>query len=323
MFLRRFVLLLCALLCAIPATNSVLMAQDSAQMSSNKGASASGSNDKTPTATSSDLRLGPGDSLELKVFGSPELGGTMRVSGAGVITVPLIGATKVGGSTPEQAQKEIEQRFVSGGFLRDPHVNILVKEFASQGISVVGEVAHPGIYPLLGSPRLFDALSAAGGTTNRAGKIVYIIHRDQPSAGQAIILSPDPKQALAQNVFLQPGDTLMVSRAGIVYVSGDVKTPGGYVMNNDDNLTVLQALALAQGLNPTASTRNVRIIRRKEGKLEEIPVGLAQIMAAKAPDIALQNEDVLFIPNSAAKSAARRSVESIVQVATGLAIYRR
>ena len=96
----------------------------------------------------------------------------------------------------------------------------------------------------------------------------------------------------------------MVSRAGIVYVAGDVKTPGGYVMNNDENLTVLQALALAQGVNPTASTKNVRIIRRNAGQLHEIPVELKKILAAKAPDLRLEDEDVLFVPNSASKSAA-------------------
>jgi len=282
-----------------------------------------GSDRDNALSTSPDLHLGPGDLIELKVFGAPELSGTLRVSGEGEITVPLVGAAKVAGLTAEQAQKDVEQRLISGGFLRDPHVNILVKEFASRGVSVLGEVTKPGIYPLLGSPRLFDALSAAGGTTSRAGKKISIVHRDHPSAGNVILLSADPKQALAQNVFLTPGDTVMVSRVGIVYVSGDVKTPGGYVMNNDDNLTVLQALPLAQGLNPTASTKNVRIIRRRDGKLVEIPIELKQIMAAKAPDIALENEDVLFVPNSASKSAARKSLESIVQVATGLAIYRR
>ena len=326
---RRFVLLFCAFLPAIQSANGALLAQDSAQISGRNNANpvetvvASDTNDKVSNPSAADPRLGPGDLIELKVFGAPELSGTLRVSGAGEITVPLIGGTKVVGLTPEQAQRDLEQRLVSGGFLRDPHVNLLVKESASQGISVLGEVTKPGIYPLLGSPRLFDALSAAGGTTNRAGKMIYITHREHTSVENAIILSRDPQEALAQNAFLQPGDTVMVSRAGIVYVSGDVKTPGGYVMSSDDSLTVLQALALAQGLNPTASTKNVRIIRRKDSKLEEIPVELKQILAAKAPDIALENEDVLFIPNSAAKSAARRSMESIVQVATGLAIYRR
>ena len=326
MFTCRFVMLCCVILPSVGPTDGVLFAQNPALPGADNRANSdtkSVANDAASGGSSSELRLGAGDLLELKVFNAPELSGILRVSGAGEITVPLVGPTKVAGLTAEQAQKDIEQRLVSGGFLRDPHVNILVKEFASQGISVLGEVARPGIYPLLGSPRLFDALSAAGGTTNRAGKIVHVIHREHPSAGNAILLSQDPKRALAQNVFLHPGDTVMVSRAGIVYVSGDVKTPGGYVMNNDDSLTVLQALALAQGVNPTASTKNVRIIRRKDGKLQEIPVQLKQILAAKAPDIALENDDVLFVPNSASKSAARRSMESIVQVATGLAIYRR
>jgi len=324
---RHLLTLCCVFLLSIGSRNG-LIAQNAPRVSPDNDATsarkvaASTANDAASNASQSDPRIGPGDLLELKVFGAPELGGTLRVSGAGEITVPLIGAEKVAGLSPEQAQKNLEQRLVSGGFLRDPHVNILVK-FATQGISVLGEVARPGIYPLLGSPRLFDALSAAGGATNRAGKMIYISRREDPSAGSAILLSQDPRQSLAQNVFLQPGDTVMVARAGIVYVSGDVRTPGGYVMNNDENLTVLQAIALAQGLNPTASTKNVRIIRRKEGKLQEIPVELKQIMTAKAPDISLENEDVLFVPNSASKSAARRSLESVVQVATGLAIYRR
>lgn len=271
----------------------------------------------------SDLHLGPGDLLEVKAYGPPELSETLRVSSAGEITMPLIGTTKIAGLTAEDAQKLIEQRFSSGGFLRNPHVNVLIKEFASQGISVLGEVAHPGIYPLLGSPRLFDAISAAGGTTNRAGNLVSILHRDRPSATDAIILSRDPHNSFRENVFLKPGDTVLVSKAGIVYVSGDVKTPGGYVMDNNENLTVLQAIALAQGLNPTASVKNVRIIRRSSGALQEIPVELKQIMQARSPDLPIQDQDVLFVSNSASKSAARKSLESIVQVATGMAIYRR
>jgi polysaccharide biosynthesis/export protein len=257
------------------------------------------------------------------VYGSPELSNTVRVSDAGKITVPLVGAVEVLGLTAEESQRRVEQQLVSGGFLRNPQVNILVKEFATQGISVLGEVAKPGVYPLLSSRRLFDALSMAGGTTIRAGNTVVITHRDQPSAPELVTLARDPKEAARQNIELQPGDTVMVVKAGIVYVSGDVKNPGGYAIESNESLTVLQAIALAQGLNPTASTKNVRIIRKNSGVLQEIPVELKQIMQAKTSDVALQNDDVLFIPNNASKSAARRSLESIVQVATGLAIYRR
>ena len=273
--------------------------------------------------TSASIRIGAGDLLDVKVFGAPELGNTLRVSSEGEIAIALIGSIRVAGLTPEQAQTQIEQRFRDGGYLRNPHVSILVKEFASQGISVLGEVTHPGVYPLLGSHRLLDAIAAAGGTTAYAGKTVFVSHRKSSDAVEKVLLARDPESPSTQNVELRPGDTVIVSRAGIVYVSGDVHTPGGFVMNQNDNLTVLQAIALAQGLNPTASLNSARIIRRQAGALKEIPVALKEIMQAKSPDLELQDADVLFVPNSASKSAARKSLESIVQVATGLAIYRR
>ena len=270
-----------------------------------------------------DVHIGPGDLLEIRVFSAPDLSSEVRVSNSGDVTMPLIGALKVAGSSPEEAQSVIEKGLLTGGYLRDPHVNVLIKEFATQGISVLGEVARPGVYPLLGSRRLLDAIAAAGGTTNRAGKKVVITHREEPTKPSVVTLSGNPQESAQNNVELLSGDTVMVSKAGIVYVSGDVKMPGGYVMDNNENLTVLQAVALAQGLNPTASVKNTRIIRKNSGKLEQIPVPLKAIMESKSPDVGLENEDVLFIPNSASKSAARRSLESIVQVATGLAIYRR
>ncbi len=291
--------------------------------SSGHGASPSRAVHSGIHASISAIRVGPGDLLEVKVFNSPELGSTVRVSGEGEITLALIGSINIAGLTPERAQTEIEKRFRDGGYLRDPRVSILVKEFASQGISVLGEVTHPGVYPLLGTPRLLDAIAAAGGTTARAGKTVVVTHRNDSDTPQKVLLSRDAEQASTQNIDLRPGDTVFVSHAGIVYVSGDVHTPGGFMMDQNENLTVLQAIALAQGLNPTASLGNTRIIRRESGMLKEIPVAMKQIMEAKAPDVQLQDADVLFVPNSTSKSAARKSLESIVQVATGLAIYRR
>lgn len=316
--MRRFSKLLSLSLCSILAVTTVLCVQGATQ--NGLGSTTTAVKENSPSAES-ELKIGPGDLLEVRVYGAPELSGSLRVSGLGDISMPLIGSVKIAGLTAEQAQSQVQQRFLSGGFLRDPQVNILIKEFATQGISVLGEVVHPGIYPLLGSPRLLDAIAAAGGTTVRAGKTVIVTHREAPASSQIVTL--DAKDTQQQNIALQRGDSVIVRRAGIVYVNGDVKSPGGFVMDNNERLTVLQAIALAQGLNPTASARNVRIIRRESGTLREVPVELRRIMEAKSDDIELKDEDVLFIPNSASKSAARRSLESIVQVATGLAIYRR
>src|SRR6185437_10386984 len=162
-----------------------------------------------------------------------------------------------------------------------------------------------GVYPLLSTPHLLDAIASAGGTTARAGRNVLVAHRDQPDSPISIDLSGNPEHFSTENISLSSGDTVVVSRAGIVYVSGDVHTPGGFALEQNKNLTVLQAIALAQGLNPTAAIGNARIIRRQDGTLKEIPIQLKQMMEAKMPDMELQDEDVLFVPNSTSKSVAR------------------
>ena len=176
---------------------------------------------------------------------------------------------------------------------------------------------------LIGAHRLFDAISFAGGVTSRAGRVVSITHREKPDQPQLVALSNDPAKAAAANVEIFPGDTIMVSKAGVVYVVGDVARPGGFVMDNNESLTVLQAIALAQGQNPSASLNNAKLIRKSPLGLQEIPVPLKKILESKADDIAMQGEDILFIPTSASKSAMRRSLEAAVQMATGVAIYRR
>jgi polysaccharide export outer membrane protein len=279
----------------------------------------------TPGANSSSrtLKIGGGDLLEIKVFGVPELTDSVRVSGRGDVSLPLVGTIHLDGLTSEQSEKLIEQKLKDGGFLRDPHVSIFVKEYVTQGISVMGEVSRPGVYPLLGARRLFDALSSAGGTTPKAGKIVSITHRETPGEPQLVTLSNDPAKSSVGNVDILPGDTIVVSKAGIVYVVGEVVKPSGFVMENNESLTVLQALALSEGLGRSASPNGSKIIRKTPEGLKEIPVPLKKILEGKATDVSMQGEDVLFVPASAGKNAARRTLEAVVQTATGLAVYRR
>jgi polysaccharide export outer membrane protein len=279
----------------------------------------------TPGANSSSrtLKIGGGDLLEIKVFGVPELTDSVRVSGRGDVSLPLVGTIHLDGLTSEQSEKLIEQKLKEGGFLRDPHVSIFVREYVTQGISVMGEVSRPGVYPLLGARRLFDALSSAGGTTPKAGKVVSITHRDTPGDPQLVTLSNDPAKSSAGNVDILPGDTIVVSKAGIVYVVGEVIKPSGFVMENNESLTVLQALALAEGLGRAASPNGSKIIRKTPEGLKEIQVPLKKILEGKATDVAMQGEDVLFVPSSVGKNAARRTLEAVFQTATGLAVYRR
>lgn len=281
----------------------------------------------TPNTTAEDIdrariRIGPGDLLDVSLYGVNDFRQEARVNETGNVSLPLIGDVHIGGATVEEAQSVISKSLVQGGFFRDPHVIVMIKEFASQGVSVLGEVARPGVYPMIGTRRLFDLVSAAGGFTDKAGTLVTITHRDQPEQPQRIRLSGDPAKSTASNVQVYPGDTIAVSKAGIVYVVGDVHRPGGFVMERNERMTVLEAIALAQGPNRTAALGAARILRRtSSGPTTELKIPLKRIMAAKSDDVELRADDILFIPGSAAKGALSRGAEGAFQVATGLAIY--
>lgn len=277
----------------------------------------------TPVAPSDDaaLKLGAGDQVEVSVYGVPELTTKTRVSAKGELSLPLINEVPVEGLTPNEAEHKIEALLVNGNFLKAPHVSVSVTEFTSQGISVMGEVVKPGIYPLLGKRRLFDVISQAGGMTPKAGKLVMITHRNAPDKAINVELSDDPARSVASNVEILPGDTVVMARAGIVYVVGEVQKPGGFMMENNGSLTVLQAIALAQGATKVARLDKAKLIRKTAQGPEEISIDLKGILTAKKPDQQLLAEDIIFLPSSPGKNATRRTLEAIMQSATGLAIY--
>jgi polysaccharide export outer membrane protein len=267
--------------------------------------------------------IGGGDLLKVSVFGVKDFDEEVRVSARGDITLPLVGSVHVAGLMPEDAGALIQKKLVDGHFMRHPEVSIFQKEYATQGVSVLGEVQKPGVYPLLGSRRLYDVISMAGGTTPKSGSTVSIAHRDRPANPDEVKLTDEAGRSTTANVEVLPGDTVVVSKAGIVYVVGDVKNPSGVIMENGMSLTVLKALAMAGGTNPTAATNSAKLIRRTANGPQEIPIPLKKILSAKAEDLNLQPEDIVFVPNSAAKGAGRRGLEAAIQMATGLAIYRR
>jgi polysaccharide export outer membrane protein len=271
--------------------------------------------------TPQEVIVGSGDLLSISVAGAPEYRYDVRVSSAGYASLPMVGNIKLEGLSTVQAENVIAQSLQDHGFFNDPQVSVFVKEYATAGISVLGEVQKPGIYPLLGHRTLLDAISAASGTTPRAGKSVSITHRDQPDRPETVMLSQDNGKTM-NNRAVQPGDTIAVSKAGMVYVVGDVKEPTGIIMDNP-HLTVLQAIAMAHGTNSTASLKSAKLIRKATTDPHEIPIPLDSILAAKSADLELQPDDIVFVPNSLAKSATHRGLEAILQTATGIAVYGR
>jgi polysaccharide export outer membrane protein len=251
------------------------------------------------------MLVGPGDLLRITVLGAQDFDQELRVSSSGNATLALIGSVHIAGLTTEQAGELIRKRLIDGGFFSDPQVAIFEKEYATQGVSVLGEVQKPGVYPLIGPHRLFDVLSQAGGTTPKAGMQVTITRQNDLHSPQVVTMSSDP----------------LKNNEAIIYVVGDVHKPSGFVMESS-GMTVLQALAMAEGPNGTAALNVSKIIRRGPSGPSEVHIDLKKMLAAKAPDLRLEADDILFVPRSAAKNAGVQTLDAIVRVATGVAVYR-
>jgi polysaccharide export outer membrane protein len=275
-------------------------------------------NGATPPA----LRVSAGDLLAVDVFDTPELSAKLRVSENGDINLPVAGFTHVGGLTAEEAATTIEQRLRDDRILKHPHVEVFIQEYATQGVSVLGEVKNPGVYPDLGSHSLLDFISVAGGITPTAGKAVSITHKNDPDHPTVVQLDNSPDVAKKAGVEILPGDTIVVSRSGIVYVVGDLAKPGGFLIENNDRLTALQAVALAQGANKTAVLNKSRLIRRTPNGPQETRVELGKVLAGKQTDLRLEDGDILFVPSGKAKGAAYQGINYAIALVTGLTIYR-
>ncbi len=264
--------------------------------------------------------IGPGDLLDIQVFDSPELSGKFRVDNQGKVSLPLLNTVPLQGLAPEQAQQVLAKRLADSNIVKKPQVTVAVEEYGSaQAITVAGEVRKPGAYTPLGRPRLLEVISEAEGLTPDAAERALVTHRADPAHPVTVSLIGNSSQAAA-DIELQPGDMVLVPKAGIVYVVGDVAKPGGFAMDTD-NVSVLQALALASGANRTAKLNSTRIIRKTTTGVTDIPVPLGKVFQSKSPDLALQAGDVLYVPSSAAKTAGALSSHAVLDMITGVALY--
>jgi polysaccharide export outer membrane protein len=271
------------------------------------------------TSVANVVRFGPGDLIEVSVYNVPELATKARISNAGDIYLPLIDYVHVAGLTQEEAQSLIEKRLGDGGFVRNPHVTIYVDEASSQGVTIMGEVARPGIYPAIADHKLYTVISEAGGFSATASRKIAIVRHNQ-AAPIRIDLPRNLTDDLSGNVDIVPGDTINVPRAPIVYVVGDVGRPAGFAVDNGQ-LTVLQALALAGGTNKTAKLGGARIIHKGPNGVTETKIEIKKMLEAKSADVVLQADDILFVPVSGAKVAAGRTVDLATSAALALTVY--
>ena len=299
--------------------------------------------DKTVASSSTDrllYHLGPGDEIRVQQPYAEELDGKIaRIDDVGFATLPLVGKVKVGGLTIEQAESLLTSRL--SDLLLNPQPIISMVEYRSQPVSVVGAVNNPGVIQLQGRKTLLEMLSLAGGLRPDAGSEVEITRQvangHVPVAKERLDPSGDFSTATIDltkllngtnpgaNIVISPNDVITVPKAELIYVTGDVKKPGGFPMSSGAGISVLQAVSLAEGLGPQAAPKNAKLFRpRGDGpEKDEIPVDVASIQAGKTADVGLKPGDILFVPDSAPKKAGVRAAEAAIQTITGIAIWRR
>ncbi len=265
------------------------------------------------------LLLGPGDLVSVHVFREPDLDAKVRVKDAGTIALPLIGAIPVAGLSTAAASDAIAESYRAKHLLNQPQVSVFVEESTAQQVEVLGEVARPGPVAMTSKRNLLDVLAAAGGLIRTADRHVTIRRPSGPTVTVLVPNDADAEVGLGE-VDVAPGETVLVPRAGIVYVLGDVGRPGGYLMQDDSRISLLQALALAAGTTKTAAENDARLLRKVNGVATEQPLHLRAVERGKAPDIALQNDDIVYVPFSLGKNMAL-GASSIAASASSALIY--
>ncbi len=285
-------------------------------------------------AAAKDYTLGPGDVFTVTVSDAPEFGGKFRVADSGTIQISGVKTPlPAEGRTPVQLSDDIRRALVDAKQLRDPQVSVFIDEYHGRTVTVLGSVAKPAVYSLQKRSTVLDAVAAAGGALPNSGNTITVV-RGEASAeatgtplGSVQILDMarlTKGDGISGNVEVRNRDVISVSAAQVVYVVGAVNKPGGYTMTNpSEGISVVQAVALAQGFTSVASTHHAVIVRQstsEQGK-REIPVDIGQVLNKHATDVLLAPNDILYIPNSGAKQTLKVAGEIAMATINGIAIY--
>jgi polysaccharide biosynthesis/export protein len=246
-----------------------------------------------------DLKLSPGDFISIRVFEEGEYSPDVRISAKGSVLLPLIGTVELAGLTISQAEQLIEQRLIEAQIYRNPQVTVSLTEGPNQVATVIGEV-H-AVVPIIGSRRLLDVLASAGGLPPIASHVITI---SRPGVDEPLIvdLGTDPLRSGLANIPIFAGDTIVISRIGVVYMLGNFKTPGMIPLTQYTPLTLMEATALSGGLAYQGKYDDVRLIRTTGDHRTVVKLDIQRILHGKDPDPILQANDIVFIPDSAVKA---------------------
>jgi polysaccharide export outer membrane protein len=283
------------------------------------------------------------DLLEVYVVGLQELSREYRVGGDGMISLPMLPRPILAaGLTLDQLSQALRKALLDGGVLTDPQVTVTVKSSPWNTVVLSGAAKKPGVYPVYGHTTLLELLTESEGLSDDAGNMAIITRAENAPGGPG----PNPAQAAPDaspanshtlkvdvwrlwqngdtslNVDLYPGDRVMVQRAGIVYVVGGVNRAGGFLLsNNQEQMTVLKAIALAGNFTRAAKPAKALIIRKASdlpGGRQEVPVDLKKVLSNRAPDQPLLASDILYVP----ESGVRRTIDEVFSAAVYTTIWR-
>jgi polysaccharide export outer membrane protein len=264
------------------------------------------------------LKIAPGFLLNIQVYDEADLSEHVRVDKEGNINLPFIKTIHVGGDTVAEAKQRIEDKFRADGILKNPQITIDVEQFATTSVTVMGEVQNPGKLQLLAPHSLLDVIGMTGGETSFAGNQVEL-KRPVNGAMQSTTYhySRADDGSTIRDVMVNPGDTVIVNRAGVVYVLGAVNRPGGYAMQENGDLNVAEAISLAQGLVMQAKVNGLRVVQHDaSGKPVEIPISYNKIMDGKEKPLQLAAGDIVYVPISKTKAILSSTTTLIGQTAS-------
>jgi polysaccharide biosynthesis/export protein len=282
----------------------------------------------SPTGPSSGAGLGfgpirPGDIVEVQVFDAPEYSVSMPVSPAGEIAIPYAGLFHIEGMTSIEAAHAIARLFVQQQILRDPRVIVTTQQFG-YNVTVMGEVRSPGIYTLAGKKRLIDMLTQAGGVSDRAGHVIEIFPSGSMKNPQTVLWDPTLRENDNAELEIKTGETILVSRCGVVYVGGNVNRPGAFPLCDSNHTTLSEVMALAQGAKASSWSQRTLLLRSAEGGTRVVQkVKLEDVLRGRAVDITMQPDDIIFIPPSVLKAASKTALTAAVGFATQAYFYTR
>lgn len=244
--------------------------------------------------------LAAGDLVSIHLFGDPDYSVSTRIATDGTVLLPLIGTVNLNGLSTTAGQQLIGQRLESAGMYRNPQVILQVLEGPTSIVTVAGEM-H-AVVPVVGSRNLYAVIAGAGGLPSGASRTVSIL---RPGQAQPITidLGNDPLHGAAANIPIFPGDTVMVSRIGVVYVMGEFHNPGVVPLTNYGPLTLTQVSAIVGGPLNDAKYNSLHIMRTRDGRKTVSTLNIKDVLYGRVPDPVMQPNDIVFLPPSGLKSS--------------------